>query len=117
MERSSIIFTLVLSVLYCAGDLRAATPDPKLAANPNQVRGDEITPAQQDAVKRGLRWLADHQSRDGSFGAGGGSGRNTAVTALAGLAFMQAGNLPGRGQYADNVTKCLEFTLNSCQES
>jgi prenyltransferase beta subunit len=68
-------------------------------------------------VKRGLRWLADHQSRDGSYGAGGGSGRNTAVTALAGLAFMQAGNLPGRGQYADNVSKCLDFTLASCQES
>src|SRR6185437_9443159 len=106
--------------LMCAiaSPLRAAKPkDDKLAASPNMVRGDEITPAQQEAVKRGLRWLADNQARDGSYGAGGGSTKSTAVTALAGIAFMEAGNLPGRGQYADNVTKCLEFTLASCQES
>jgi hypothetical protein len=30
---------------------------------------------------------------------------------------MQAGNLPGRGQYGDNVQKCLNFVLASCQES
>jgi hypothetical protein len=107
---------LIPILLIASSALAADAPD-KIAARPNQVRGDEITPQQQDAVRRGLRWLADHQSRDGSFGAGGGSGRNTAVTALAGLAFMQAGNLPGRGQYADNVQRCLDFTLSSCQES
>src|SRR5438477_5690779 len=30
---------------------------------------------------------------------------------------MQAGNLPGRGQYAENVQKCLDFVLQSTQES
>jgi hypothetical protein len=30
---------------------------------------------------------------------------------------MQAGNLPGRGQYGDNVQKCLDFVMASCQES
>src|SRR4051812_6275170 len=107
---------LIPILLIASSALAADAPD-KIAARPNQVRGDEITPQQQDAVRRGLRWLADHQSRDGSYGAGGGSGRNTAVTALAGLAFMQAGNLPGRGQYADNVQRCLDSTLASCQES
>ena len=88
-----------------------------LAPQPAVVRGDEITPAQQDSVRRGLRWLADHQARDGSFSAGPGSVKNVAVTALAGVAFMQAGNLPGRGEYGENVQKVLAFLLASCQES
>ncbi len=39
------------------------------------------------------------------------------ITALAGLAFMQAGNLPGRGKYGKEVQHCLDFVLQSCQES
>src|SRR5712671_4471287 len=35
--------------------------DPKMAVRANQVRGDEITPAQQAAVERG--WLTSHRSR------------------------------------------------------
>src|SRR5688572_31120642 len=110
------IVHILIAIAVLGSATFAAEPKEKLADRPNQVRGDEITPQQQDAVRRGLRYLADHQGRDGSYGAGGGSGRNTAVTALAGLAFMQAGNLPGRGQYADNVQRCLDFTLASCQE-
>src|SRR4051794_41078468 len=89
---------------------------PAVAARPNIVRGDEITPAQQRSVEKGLQWLADHQGADGSFG-GGGQGKHAGITALAGLAFMEAGNLPGRGKYADNVSRCLKFVLDSCQES
>src|SRR5262249_48652868 len=90
---------------------------PKIAAQPNQVRGDEITPAQQRAVERGLAWLAEHQGADGSFGATGVVPRPAGISALGGLAFMQAGNLPGRGKYAENVQKALSFVLQSCQES
>src|SRR6476619_1325548 len=89
-----------------------------LAATPNQVRGDEITPSQQQAVEKGLAWLAAKQSRDGSYGGqAGGYGAHTGITALAGLAFMSAGNLPGRGKYADNVEKCVDFVTNATQES
>lgn len=82
-----------------------------------QVRGDEITPAQEAAVAKGLAWLAQAQGRDGSYGSGNGSTKHAGITALAGLAFMQAGNLPGRGKYGENVQKCLDFILASCQES
>jgi len=85
-----------------------------LAVNPNSVRGDEITEAQKDAVEKGMAWLAAHQGVDGSY-----SKQQSAsgITGLAGLVFMSAGNLPGRGKYGDNVSKCLKFVLESQQES
>src|SRR5437764_13281176 len=80
----------------------------KMAPRANQVRGDEITPAQQAAVEKGLSYLASKQARNGSFGGGYGSAAGHAgITALGGLAFMAAGNLPGRGKYGDNVQTAL----------
>src|SRR4051812_35720016 len=89
-----------------------------IAVNPNQVRGDEITPAQQAGVEKGLAWLASQQGSDGSFGRGGGGyGATSAITALSGLAFMSAGNLPGRGKYGENVKRAVEYVCKSAQES
>src|SRR5262245_38254877 len=109
-----------LLVVALVASVFAAPPgsknDSKLADQPAMVRGDEITPAQQKSVSRGLTWLATHQKPDGSFG-GEEMAPRVAITALAGLAFMQAGNLPGRGKYGDNVSRCLDYVLNNCQES
>jgi hypothetical protein len=85
-------------------------------STPAVVRGDEITPRQQQAVEKGLVWLANHQGKDGSFG-GDGMGKHAGITGLAGLAFMEAGNLPNRGKYGENVSKCVDFVLASSQES
>lgn len=96
----------------------AVAADPKMAEQPNMVRGDEINDAQRAAVTKGLEYLAKKQNRDGTYGAGNDSvGAVTAVTALAGLAFMEAGNLPGRGQYGENVKKCVDALLARSQES
>ena len=89
-----------------------------ISVNPNQVRGDEFTPAQQAAVEKGLEWLARTQGPDGSFGRGaGGYGAASAITALSGLAFMSAGNLPGRGKYGEHVRKAVEYVCRTSQES
>jgi len=113
---------LALSIALLAGLAHAqdaaplSTDKPAIAKIPAQVRGDELNDAEQASVEKGLAWLAHAQAPDGSFG-GEGMGKNAAITALAGLAFMEAGNLPGRGKYADNTSKCLSFILSSCQES
>jgi hypothetical protein len=82
------------------------------------VRGDEITPEQQRTVEKGLEYLAARQQADGSFGSqGAGFGATSAITGLAGLAFMQAGNLPGRGKYGENVRRAVDYILSTSQES
>lgn len=68
------------------------------------------------SVERGMEFLAEQQNEDGSFG-GGRYGRNVAITALACLAFMADGNLPGRGPYSEVVEKGLGYILANCTES
>ena len=82
----------------------------------NAALENEITPALDDAVARGLAALARAQDADGAFGEGR-YGRNVAVTALACLALMADGNVPGRGEYAEQVERGLEFILANTAEN
>ena len=96
----------------------ASTNAPGPAYRPNQVRGDEITPACKEAVSKGLAFLASRQSAGGAYnGQGFGYANNAAMTSLAGLAFMEAGNLPGRGKYSKEIRRCVNFILSNCQDS
>ncbi|MGQ0633640.1 MAG: prenyltransferase/squalene oxidase repeat-containing protein [Planctomycetaceae bacterium] len=71
-----------------------------------------VTPAAQQAINRGLEYLAAGQNDDGSFGSGGTiHRRHVAVTALAGLAFLSAGHTPNRGRYGQNVERAVRFLL------
>ena len=116
--RAKAILTLVAGAMAVQSANAAERPAPRLdvAVNPNQVLGNEITPAQRDSVEKGLAYLAGKQQADGSFALYGGRG-HAGITALAGIAFMSAGNLPGRGKYGQQVDKCLEFVLACCQQS
>lgn len=76
----------------------------------------EINQAMRLGVERGLAALAQSQVDDGSFG-GERYGKHVAITALACLAFMADGNLPGRGLYSQNVTKGMDFILDNVQET
>ena len=118
-----VIRISLIPALLVAPAARAQDPTPaNIAERPNQVRGDELNDAQRRAVERGLAALAARQVQTGpmagSFGDGGaGYGAFTGITALSGIAFMAAGNLPGRGKYGDNVKRAVDFILNSSQQS
>ena len=119
-RRTATSLLLALSLGLVSPALAAekpAKPAPK-PGRPSQIIGDEITLAQQQAVEKGLRHLADRQAKNGSFGAGyGSSAGHAGITALAGIAFMSAGNMPGRGKYGENVQRALDYVLANCQES
>ncbi|MBL9125239.1 MAG: terpene cyclase/mutase family protein, partial [Planctomycetaceae bacterium] len=91
---------------------RAPAQDAEL----EKVAGEYLTPAAQKAIAKGLAFLASRQKDDGSFGDAGYS-RNTAVCALAGMAFMSSGSTPGRGPYGGNVDRCLDFILAHTENS
>ena len=87
----------------------------------------EVTDQQRNAVNAGLRWLAHEQNPDGSWTAKVGyklnedynstdDGGHVGVTALAGMAFLAGGHLPGRGEYGAVVEKALGFVL-SCVDT
>ncbi len=106
--------TLALAASWSA----AAQPDPGREARSaqNAALADEITPALDASVARGLEFLAQSQDEDGSWD-GGRFGKNVAITALACLAFMADGHLPGRGRYGDAVDRGLDFVLENATES
>ncbi len=76
----------------------------------------EITPEARRAIDAGLAHLATLQAADGSYGADR-YGRHVGITAIAAMAFMADGHLPGRGQYGPQVQRCLDFVLANATES
>ena len=72
--------------------------------------GEFITPETQKAIDRGLLFLHQRQHEEGWYRANNYK-RNVAVTALSGMAFLSAGNVPGRGTYGKNVDKSVDYIL------
>jgi hypothetical protein len=81
-----------------------------------------LTAEQWRNVERGtdraLAWLATQQRSDGCFPVprAGIEFSQPAVTALAVLAFLSRGHLPGEGPRGQNITRGIEYVL-SCQQS
>jgi Prenyltransferase and squalene oxidase repeat len=104
--------------------LPSAAQAPAATATPGpSTEGISVTPEQARAVQRGLAWLASQQAEDGSWHAdigfklndsykATGSGPHVGVTALAGLAFLAAGQQSGRGEYGRNIDQALAFLLS-----
>lgn len=63
---------------------------------------EPIDPKTQRSVVRGLEWMANTQSRLGHWTANNGQ-YPTAMTALAGLAFLAEGSTATQGKYAENL--------------
>jgi len=73
---------------------------------------DEITPASEAALERGLAWLAKNQGSDGNWGS-----NDLGLVSMGALAFMSAGHLPERGHYGREVEKALEFVISRSKPS
>jgi hypothetical protein len=112
MLRGGLIPAAMAGVWLIAGSgpVRAQEDDRRLV----EASGMElITPAAQQAIDRGLEYLASRQDAlDGSIGSGSQYERNVAVTSLAGMAFLAAGHSPGRGRYGAVVDRALAFVLS-----
>lgn len=97
---------------------------------PDVARGNGGTAETEAAVAAALEWLADNQDADGrwnprTYGGGretkvlgrdrlgAGSHADSAVTGLALLAFLAAGNTHLDGAYSEDVRRGLEFLLRT----
>jgi hypothetical protein len=97
------VVTLLVSVLTSI-ELRAAPPREPM----------------DEAIDRGLSFLKDQQMPDGAWPSFGGArlfgnGRGTgdpAVSALAVMAFMSAGHVPGEGKYGEAVSKGIRYVMS-----
>ena len=92
---------------------------------PERVIDLELQEKSRLAVERGLQYLKRTQNSDGSwtdkigrkvhYEYRGRMGKHVGVTALACIAFLAEGSLPGRGKYGEQVEKGLDFILKNVQ--
>src|SRR6185369_15758945 len=84
------------------------TRSPAEAGSPGvAARNAEMVVPARPASENGLKYLAKRQQEDGAF-SNSGYGRNAAVVALAGMAWLANGSTPGRGPYGAEVGKVSE---------
>lgn len=79
-----------------------------------------LTTATRQKIDAGLRFLSRKQITSGQFaGAFGNSGyaAGTAVTGLAGLAFMCSGSVPGDGPYGRHIDACVDYLLKNTADT
>ena len=62
------------------------------------------------AIERGLQFLVSKQRPDGSFH--GDYGDSAAIPALAGMAFLSKGHLPGSEPYGETIDRCVDYVLD-----
>jgi hypothetical protein len=86
------------------------------AASQPRALAQERAPKQplDDAVDRGLQFLARNQDPDGHWSAGY-RGRNPAITALSVMAFLSSGHVPGEGRYSETIRRGIDAVIRTQQ--
>jgi hypothetical protein len=69
-----------------------------------------VRPA-DDAIERGLKYLAKQQQADGTFRSSQ-LGTNPAVVGLGGMAFLSGGSSPDRGPYGKQISLAIEHLIS-----
>lgn len=77
------------------------------------AEGDwEVTVESDQALQRGLEWLAATQGPDGSWTA-----NDLGLVSMGALAFMASGHAPGRGKYGYVIERALNYVLTNAKPS
>jgi hypothetical protein len=97
------VLPFVAAAGFAVAQEQLATP-PGAGATPSV----EIMRPARPAVEKGLRFLSERQLEDGAF-ATSGYGRNAAVVALAGMAWLTEGSTPGRGPYGKEISLAADY--------
>ena len=108
-------------ILACALSAQILLPS-LLALSPTSARAQSLPRRQKQVISaqvetiytKGLRYLANNQSSDGSWG--GGSSARPGVVGLGILAFLAHGEDPNHGPYAEKIRKAISFILQKHQE-
>jgi len=95
------------------GNASATNPDIEVVFDEDgNILPTHFTSATQEAIEKGLAYLARTQSNNGSWsGARDGASYPVTMTALSGMAFLAGGNTTSRGPYADNVKKAVRYIM------
>ncbi len=96
---------LLAPILICS--LFATTLQAQVVQNP------ELRARVEASVNRGLDYLSDTLTEQGFYEKN--LGNTTAVTALAGMAFLSAGHIPGKGQYGETIYRLIDYILNNAE--
>jgi squalene cyclase len=113
--RSSLVFcTVSIALIFPRAAFGQERPERDRSADQSGRR--LVTQQTQQAIARGLEWLASKQhAEDGSFWSGQNYRKEVAITALAGMAFVADGSLPNKGRYGREVSQAIEFLLSRVQ--
>jgi hypothetical protein len=84
------------------------------AVVPSRACGDELPQKWQEAIGKGLEWLAKQQFPDGHWEAQGGQ-YPMAMTGLAGMAFLMEGSTIREGKYQQQIRKAVEWFMRRSQ--
>jgi hypothetical protein len=105
--------------------LGLAVGAPAQEAGPND-RGRFFDGETRAAVERGLTWLAAKQNPNGSWTNRvgyklyddyyGEENDSVDVTAIAGMAFLAGGHVPGRGKYGGNIRRAVDWLLSRVRD-
>ena len=72
----------------------------------------ELTPESEEALHRGLTWLAENQGPNGDW-----ESDDLGLIAMGSLAFMADGHTPGRGEFGKPLERALDKILSSPRPS
>jgi hypothetical protein len=107
--RQLIALVLCMSV---AGTPLVVTAQQPPAISAGSEEGDvdvaELDAATEQAIERGIKFLAQTQAADGSWG---GGKYPVAITSLSLMAFMLKGHFPKKGIYGEQLDKALAFLI------